>query len=415
MSKNIIYLSKDVLRRDYIRHYNSKSNFETPNIDKLANEGTVFENYYCSSPSSGMAATCFASGLSAHELDRKTFREVDQFNQVKTIFNEFTNRNYQTYVLWTKEFEHLAYVHSKVFDSSTINHYAPRGGSREITPQKHAFDKVSGNNSSYEEYNLAEYFYEYIKKIENNSDKPWFLWCHCPHVFLPFKSYGSDIQHFDNFVGKIADNIAAEIILSADHGHFNCEKGKLVYGHDVYDPVSRIPLITPNYFGKKIIKHPVEQSQLKDIILDESLEQKEFVYCDTRYYEQPDRVIMIRKDNYKYIYNKIDDSEELYDLDFDASENVNLLVDKWPCFDRRASYSLDEIVYYKNWDLAEKYYNLLSEEKKRIWKQGSFGKSFLHKFFGNRARNMGWQTKFKKNLLHVPGRWECQRARIRSI
>ena len=107
----------------------------------------------------GMAATCFASGLSAYQLDRETFQEVEEFSQIPTLFSELEEQGVETHVLWSKEFEHLSYVHSKVFDKSTKNHYAPSGGSKSITPQKHAFDKDISINSEFPEYDLADYFY----------------------------------------------------------------------------------------------------------------------------------------------------------------------------------------------------------------------------------------------------------------
>ena len=45
--KNIVLVTKDVLRRDYLRCYNPNSIFNTKNIDKLAKEGFLFERTYC--------------------------------------------------------------------------------------------------------------------------------------------------------------------------------------------------------------------------------------------------------------------------------------------------------------------------------------------------------------------------------
>ena len=338
-------LTKDILRADYLRCYNPNSHFETKNIDSLASKGTFFSRYYSSSPSSGMAASCTFSGLDSYQLDRKTFKEVDQFTQSKTLFNILEENGVQTHVLWSSEFKHLAYAHSKVFDSKTLIHYAPRGGSLEVTPQKHAFSKLS-NKKSAKSYDLADYFFNYLKDLDSKTKGPWFVWCHCPHVFKPFESYGSDIGYFDDFVGRVSKELDSDIILSGDHGHNLGEKGRIVYGFDVFEGSIHIPLITPDYFGRKRIDYPVGQSQLKDIILSRELDKREFIYSDTQYYEQSNRKLMIMKDSYKYIYNKIDGSEELYDLASDPRENINLLVSDWPDFDRNSSYRLDEIIFY---------------------------------------------------------------------
>ena len=68
---------------------------------------------------------------------------------------------------------------------------------------------------------------------------------------------GSDIHLFDWLVGQINDKIDADLIISADHGHLKGEKGLIVYGFELYEGAVHIPLITPNYFGKKTIDFPV--------------------------------------------------------------------------------------------------------------------------------------------------------------
>ena len=219
-NKNTILLTKDILRSDYLRCYNSNSLFNTKNIDALASKGTLFSRYYCSSPSSGMAATCAFSGLNAYELDRKTFKEVDDFTQSKTLFNILEESGVKTHVLWSSEFEHLAYSHSKVFDSNTLIHYAPLGGSLDVTPQKHAFPTEQQLS---EKYDLADYFLNYLKNLDSRETNPWFVWCHCPHVFEPFDSYGSDIGHFDDFVGQndVVDNLKLYIDAANIPSRFN--------------------------------------------------------------------------------------------------------------------------------------------------------------------------------------------------
>ena len=125
---------------------------------------------------------------------------------------------------------------------------------------------------------------------------------------------------------------------------------------------------------------------------------------------------MIMKDDYKYIYNKKDNSEELYDLNFDANENVNLLVKLWPDYDRNSSYKLDEVVFYPSWDDAKEYYNLLKSEKNKIWRIGNF----LHEYSGglrsrlNLVKKVGVFNAFKrtKRSHFVEGRWGCKRARV---
>jgi len=407
--KNIVLVTKDVLRRDYLRCYNPNSIFNTKNIDKLAKKGCIFDNFYASAASTGMATTCMFSGLSAFQLERKSFREVNQFTQTKTLFSLLEDEGVSTHVIWSYEFEEMGYAYSKVFDEATNIHYAPPGGSCETTPQKRAF-KGKGDS-----YDLPDYFFQFIKKISDESSGRFFIWCHCPHVFQPRTSYGSDIDLFDSLIGRLDNEIDAELIVAADHGHMLCEKGKITYGFDLYDGIVKIPLITPNYFGSSTVEFPVEQSQLKEILFSKKLVKKEFIYSDTQYYEQKNRKLMILKGQMKYIFNKIDQSEELYDLKFDPSENINLLVDYWPDLERNTAYKLDEVVYYNDWSKAKEYYYLLRQEKDKIWRQGSFLSEFISDIksrFANR-RKAGLINSFKSRSkkLYVDGKWGS-RARI---
>ena len=107
------------MRLDYLSCYNPNSMFNTKNIDRLANKGTLFKNYFSSAPSSAMATTCTFSGFSAHELDRKTFGRVEQFVQGKTVFNTLESNGIKTYVIWPGEFEFLSHLKAKVFDDKT--------------------------------------------------------------------------------------------------------------------------------------------------------------------------------------------------------------------------------------------------------------------------------------------------------
>jgi len=345
------------------------------------------------------------SGLNAYELERKSYRPVNQFTQAPTLFNELEKSGTQTFVIWPEEFEDLAYVYSKVFDDATSIHYAPSGGAVWATLSSSGL-KSPGNN-----YDLSEYIFEYISSIQKKCQGNWFVWCHCPHIFFPHSSYGSDIAVFDDLVGKISDGIDAEIVLSGDHGHMGGHKGKIVYGFHVYEPAIKIPLIIPNWISQKSVDFPVGQNQLKDIILSKEINEQEFIFSDTKYYEQPGRIIMIRTGDFKYIYNKTDQSEELYDVRFDKSENINLLIELWPDYDRHGSYQLDQVVHYPDWDLAHQKYLLLRREKDRIWREGTTKMHILHSL--NNLKKAGIRGFFRRKPKQVVarGRWGS-RARI---
>jgi arylsulfatase A-like enzyme len=93
------------------------------------------------------------------------------------------------------------------------------------------------------------------------------------------------------------------------------------------------------------------------------------IFADTAYYKQPHRKLAIISGNYKYIYNKLDNSEELYDVAFDPNEGINLLSDMYKDSNRNLIYPLRDLLTYPEWDELHLFLDEAREEKKRIWKQ----------------------------------------------
>jgi len=405
--ENILLISKEVLRKDYLSCYGSKVHY-TPNIDKLAEKGTIFMNYYATAPSTAMAVTSMFSGLNPYELDRGYYVEVEQF-EGQTLFSILESKNCETHVIWSEFHRWMTWRYSKIFDVNTKVHELSDDyfdiGRRGINKKPHK--KKSIDNSQ----GLAtiEKYYKTVVQILENSRKPVFIWIHCPHVFRSRDSYGSDIDLFDNLVGKLMDLFEGDIYLTADHGHMGGDKNLFDYGFYAYEGVVSVPLIAPNFFGRKVIEQPISGIQLKNIILENKIYPQKFVYSDTQYYHQPFRRLMIRKGDFKYIYNKKNKSEELYDLKYDPHEDVNLLMNRVIEIHRKTIYYLGEVYYYPRWDEAKQAYFELREEKDRIWKQGSKIMGFLtfcYSFKGN-IRRFGLRHvlsaifKLKKN----EGRW----------
>ena len=59
--------------------------------------------------------------------------------------------------------------------------------------------------------------------------------------------------------------------------------------------------------------------------------------------------------------------------------NINLLILNYPDPERFSAYNTEDILYYPFWDGAKESYNILSSERKRIWRTGSYTVETLHK------------------------------------
>ncbi|MDP8200864.1 MAG: sulfatase-like hydrolase/transferase [Candidatus Tenebribacter burtonii] len=385
-----ILITKDALRKDHLPCYGNKY-WNTPNIDELAVKGTIFNKHYTAGTSTAMSITSMFAGKNSFEVKRKKYEEVDEYKEGETLFDEFHKKGYKTFVIWPFEWKELAWKYSKVFPKETtvillknISQNIIRNVQRKI---------VKDDNKALSTINLILNKIAYI--INNNEH--FFLWVHLPHVINGRTSYGSDIDLLDSFVGEIRKSFDDNsIYISADHGHMNGDKGIPVYGFHAYQGTISIFLISPRIGNNKTIDFPTSNTQLKDIILNNKIEKLNYVYSDTQYYLQENRKLAIINDKYKYIFNKKDNTEELYDLDFDPSENVNLLINKWYDRNRLGYYNLNEIYYYPYWDKVENVYLELRAEKDRIWKVGSFLEETAYKLNNFRKKSMKNITNSKK-------------------
>ncbi len=372
------------MRKDFLSCYSSRF-FHTPNIDALAAEGTVFHNCYANAPSTAMAVTCLFSGLHAHELNRGEFVEVENFDQGSTIFSCLEEKGYETHVVYEVYMKEFCETKSKVFTEQTQVHPL-------LTFNDFATDKKSKywkDRSHLEkpEENCLDYVKE-LKSILEKRTKPVFVWMHCPHNFYPRVGTGNDIDLFDHLVGRIRETFDGDIILTSDHGAMVGERHAYGYGFHDYQGSVSIPLITPAYWGGKENRDLINQSQLKKIILERSVAPQEFAYCDTQYYKQVNRKFMLVKENYKYIYNKVDAAEELYDLRVDPYETVNLLVENFYDYDRNHLVRLDDYFPYKKWKELEARVKEFRAERERIWRTDTPRREKLKrlKFRLNRAK-----------------------------
>jgi hypothetical protein len=389
MQKKIL-ITKDAFRKDYLPCYGNKY-WKTPNIDELALKGTIFNNHYTAGTSTAMAVTSMFTGKNCFELNRKKYKEVEEFNQGETLFSEFHEKGFKTYVIWPFEWKELAWKYSKVFPKKT-SVIPLKDISQDIIRNKKRKLIIDENKS----FNALNSICNELNNIAQSFDNI-FIWLHLPHVINGRTSYGSDIDLFDKLIGYLRDIFNDDsIYISADHGHMNLDKGIPVYGFHTYQGTMSIPLITPRINDQKSIEYPTSNIQLKEIILTGKIKKQKYIFSDTQYYAQENRKFAVIKKNYKYIFNKRDKTEELYDIEFDPNENVNLLIDRFYDRNRLAFYNLNEIYYYPHWDKVKDIYLELKTEKDRIWRHGRWIKETLSKLNNSRKRVMKNFIKLKK-------------------
>lgn len=83
---NILYIMADQMAAPMLKAYDPESVVQTPNIDKLAENGVVFESAYCNSPLCAPSRFCMVSG----QLPSK-IRGYDNASQISSDIPTFAH------------------------------------------------------------------------------------------------------------------------------------------------------------------------------------------------------------------------------------------------------------------------------------------------------------------------------------
>ncbi|MDD6903326.1 MAG: sulfatase-like hydrolase/transferase [Eubacteriales bacterium] len=375
--KNIIFISKDALNKHVLPTYGNKF-WKTPNIDALAEKGTVFNRHYTAAGSTAMAFTAMALGKYCYETGRRVYKNETTLNG-NTLFDKIYAQGYECHIMWDDTYTSFAESHFKCQGEHTVIHSLPKIKQAESAHVKGKFDDVSFNDT--ETAIALDLIKSEFETIQKNAIKPIFLWFHLPHVMRGRQGYGSDIDVFDAVIGYAREIFGDDdIFVSADHGHMNGWKNKYHYGFDVGEEAICIPLIAPKINDSNTIDFPTSTIQTYDILFERKVAPLPYVMCETAYYAQPKRKIAIISGKYKYCYDKETKKECLYDLEFDPEENHNLVYPEFYDTDRFLWYSTAQCFYYPYWGEAQNELVKLRGIKNEMWKNGKFFEELYNKF-----------------------------------
>lgn len=372
MRNKIILVSKDAMGKFYLPTYGNNI-WSTPNIDALAQKGTVFTRFYTAAPSSAMSYTAMFTGSDLFETQRKDFRAVKNENLGETLFDKAKHMGFSCHVIWDEKWMGSPKLFSECYGEQTTFH--PIVDLQQcVGPHFPHKGELMADDSKTQK--AVDKLMKEIQDIDTHHEQ-YFIWLHLPHSMNGRTCYGSDTDVLDSIIGKIRDIIPDDgIYITADHGNMNGCKGKICYGFDVYEPAICIPLITPLIGRESKCTFPVSNKDMYSLIFDRVIPRRDFVYCDSAYYAQPARKLAIIHGKYKYIYNAKNKTEELYDLEYDSNENVNLITHYIFDTDRHLQTDLKEVYFYPYWDEIETIKEIMRTEKARIWRNPSLIESF---------------------------------------
>lgn len=393
MNESIILLSKDAFGKFYLPTYGNK-HWKTPNVDELVAKGTVFNRFYTAAPSSAMAYWSMFTGKEAYESKQKNYTPVNTY-EGETLFDKANNLGYETHVVWDVKWMTTAKLYSECYGKNTEIH--PLIDIRQPVGAHYVHE---GSLSASKEREK-----ETINKIDTclneitKTEKKVFVWMHLPHVLNGRIGYGTDIDVYDQIVGIVRKYFKDEnIFLTADHGNMNGTHGKIGYGFDVYESAINIPFIAPKYGEYEEYNGVISNTNLYELIFERQIPQKKYVFSDSAYYAQLHRKLAIISERYKYIYNKQDAKEELYDLIEDPGETQNLMYDKMYDVDRFLDTPLRELYFYPYWENIENIRTEFRKVKNDVWREESSAEHFeaLYQKYGKIVKRKYNKFKSKK-------------------
>lgn len=391
MNGSILLLTKDAFCTSYLPCYgNSFWKGKTPNLDELVAKGTLFTNSYTAAPSSAMSYLSMFTMKYPYQQEIKTYIPVSGPYKGQTFFDKAYELGFSCHVVWDQNWIRLAQRYSECYGDHTKIHSLI--GLRQPVGSHYIHESILQRNDQ-----LAEETFEMFKKeIDSimSSGKKVFLWCHLPHVLNGRTSYGDDIDLYDRYLGFFRQHFDDNnIFISGDHGNMNGQKGKLCYGFDVNENAIRIPLISPRIEGFKEYSGLFSNIDFFDLIMNREIKKRDVIYSDSAYYAQPHRKLAILKGKYRYIYNKKDKTEELYDIEWDPHEDMNLAISDFYDVDRKVTSRTREYYFYPYWDNIQDILKDFRGYKEAIWRDGDMRQNVYNQIYTFAARTY---HRFKK-------------------
>lgn len=364
---SILFLTKDALCKDYLPVYGNKYwKGKTPNMDELAAKGTVYNNFFTAAPSSCMSYLSMFTRKYPYQQDIQTYVPLDKPYQGNTLFDEAYDLGFECHVIWDATWKQMAYGYTQCYGKHTTIHYLS-----EIKQPvgSHYLHEGQLTRSKEKEDMALEKVRKEVEEIAK-TDKKVFIWCHLPHVLNGRISYCDDIDLFDRYIGMYRSFFQDEnIFLSADHGNMNGLKGKIGYGFDVYDKSIKIPFVSPRINDLSVCETQISNINVFELIFNRKIVESRISFSDSTYYAQPNRKLAVIFGKYRYIYNKISKTEELYDVEWDPYQQFNLFSDTVYDVDRKKTTPACEYYFYPYWDDLPEIRMRLRAEKNKIWRE----------------------------------------------
>ena len=373
MNHDIIYIATDRMFAGRMQLYGGYNSY--PNIEKIANNGTVFTNAQAAAASTLMCHSCEWTGLYPWELHDESkvvpserLYET-QISSSSNLFTDLLEKGYDVNIVFVNK-------PGKYFE--TYQQTSGIWGKKGVNV--HLVDDWDINPSNSRKTHLKHS----LKILENSrkKGKPCFVWMKIHGFYkelnlekniiedplLKYLNYAGqkrvtrdDVWNcvVDDVIGEILEETghmknddAPEIIFASDHGAFQGEYGMKDYGFHLTQEILHVPLISsfcldkqdnltlPAGYNPKTFNSIFSMRNIRNLLVNRSIKKEDVIFAETLYpgqfsnqklrKESFSKIAAITK-RYKYIYQPwgmhgdSDNYEEmLFDTYYDKSEKINL-------------------------------------------------------------------------------------------
>jgi arylsulfatase A-like enzyme/Tfp pilus assembly protein PilF len=240
---NLVLITIDTLRPDRLGSHGA-SNVETPNLDRLARSGVLFENAVAQAP---LTAPSHASMFTGQNPTVHKVRDTGGF-----VLPESSPALAQ--ILQNQGWDTAAFVGAAVLKKSF-------GFNRGFAVYDDQMQKpeAGGAASEFPERRAGEVVDRAIGWLNGQSGKPFFLWVHVFDPHSPYdppppfrekysgRSYDGEIAYTDQQLGRLLEAVRRKsppentlIAVLSDHGESLSDHGEYTHGVFLYDSTLRI-------------------------------------------------------------------------------------------------------------------------------------------------------------------------------
>ncbi|WP_394838789.1 sulfatase-like hydrolase/transferase [Pendulispora rubella] len=252
---NLVFITVDTLRPDL--GFMGYDKPVTPNLDKLAEKGVVFDHAYSFASYTGKSLGPLLIG----KYPSETLRNGSHFNTYE-----------KGNVLIAERFQQ---AHIRTFGAASHWYFTPRSGLTQGMDEWDTSAKPAtgqgDTDTSVTSKELSDAALKLLAKPENTSGR-FFMWLHYfdPHAqyaahegapnFVPegTKSpgkinkgaYDGEVWFVDHHIGRVLDAIAAQpwgkrtaVVVTSDHGEAFGEHHMNWHGHEIWEVLVRVPLL----------------------------------------------------------------------------------------------------------------------------------------------------------------------------